>query len=164
MSDFSGSEEDDGEHEKNTCAASFLQCHVAPWCHSPELGDHLQGAIPVKRVPPYTKSSTPFKVVSTKGPKLGTSTSKSPPQPSPSGLRAGKKQYTQLFVAENGPFGAPFFDPKNHPKKFMWVQFLRSFPGNEAHQLFFSGGPKWGGLGGGPKSLCWKSLCAFSVP
>ena len=33
------------------------------------------------------------------------------------------------------------------PKKFMWVPFLRSFPGNEAHKLF-SGGPSWGVLGG----------------
>ena len=32
----------------------------------------------------------------------------------------------------------------------MWVPFLRSFPGNEAHKLF-SGGPKWGVLGGGQK-------------
>ena len=38
--------------------------------------------------------------------------------------------------------------PKNRPKKIMWVPFLRSFPGDEAHQLF-AGGPKWGVLGGG---------------
>ena len=33
----------------------------------------------------------------------------------------------------------------------MWVPILRSFPGNEAHPNFFSGGPKWGVLGGGHK-------------
>ena len=30
----------------------------------------------------------------------------------------------------------------------MWVPFLRPFPGNEAHKLYFSGGPRWGVLGG----------------
>ena len=38
-------------------------------------------------------------------------------------------------MAENGPFGTPFLTPKIPPKKFMWVSFWRSFPGNEAHQL-----------------------------
>ena len=33
----------------------------------------------------------------------------------------------------------------------MWVPFLRSFPRNEAHKLFFSEGPKLGVLGGGQK-------------
>ena len=33
----------------------------------------------------------------------------------------------------------------------MWVPFLRSFPGHEAHENFSSGGPKWGVLGGGQK-------------
>ena len=41
--------------------------------------------------------------------------------------------------------------------------FLRSFQGAEAHKLFFWG-PKMGGFGLGPKSLCWKCLCAFSAP
>ena len=50
------------------------------------------------------------------------------------------------------PVWDPLFDPKISPKKFMWVPFLRSFPGNEAHKLF-AGGPEWGILGGGAKSL-----------
>ena len=41
----------------------------------------------------------------------------------------------------------PRFDPPNPPEKFMWVPFLSSFPGSEAHRLF-SGGPNWGVLGG----------------
>ena len=49
-----------------------------------------------------------------------------------------------------GRFGAPFLTPKFPPKKFMWVPFLRSFPGNEAHKLFFWGS-KRGVLGGGQK-------------
>ena len=48
-------------------------------------------------------------------------------------LRAGKKQSTKLFAAEEGPFGTPFLTPKTPPKKFMRVPFLRPFPGNEAH-------------------------------
>ena len=66
-------------------------------------------------------------------------------------------------MAENGPFGTPFLTPKFPLKKFMWVPFLRSFPGNDAHKLF-PGGPKWGVLGGGQKVYVEKSLCAFSVP
>ena len=34
----------------------------------------------------------------------------------------------------------------------MWVPLLRPFPGNEAHELF-SGGPKWGVLGGGQQKV-----------
>ena len=75
---------------------------------------------------------------------------------------AGKKQ-TKLFVAENGPFGTPFLDPNIPPKKLMWVPFWRPFPGNEAHKPFFFWGPKIDCFGWGPKSLCWKCLCAFSV-
>ena len=60
----------------------------------------------------------------------------------------------KLFVAENGPFGTPFLAPKITSKKFiMWVPFLRPFPGDEAHKLFFWG-PKIGCFGWGPKSLC----------
>ena len=44
----------------------------------------------------------------------------------------------------------PVFDPQNPPKKFMWVPFLRPFPGNEAHTTF-SWGPKSGVSGGGQK-------------
>ena len=63
-------------------------------------------------------------------------------------------------MAQNGPFGAPFLTPKLAPKKFMWVPFLRSFPGNEAHKLF-SGGPKRGVLGGGQKVHVEKVYCSF---
>ena len=55
-----------------------------------------------------------------------------------------------MFVAENGPFGAPFLTPKITPKKFMWVPLWHSFLGSEAHKLF-SGDPKWGVLGGAQK-------------
>ena len=42
----------------------------------------------------------------------------------------------------------------------MWVPFLRSFPGNEAHKLF-SGAPKWGVLGGGQKVYVEKVSVLF---
>ena len=45
------------------------------------------------------------------------------------------------------------YHPKIPPKKVFVGPFLRSFPGNEAHKLFFWG-PRMGGLGWGPKSLC----------
>ena len=61
-------------------------------------------------------------------------------------IRSDLKNRTKLFVAENGPFGTPFLTPKNPSKKFMWVSFLRPFPGNEAHKLFFWG-PKMGCFG-----------------
>ena len=41
------------------------------------------------------------------------------------------------------PFKGSKKTPKIPPKMFVGVPFLRSFPGNEAHELF-SGGPKWG--------------------
>ena len=63
---------------------------------------------------------------------------------------------------ESGPFGAPFL-PQTPPKKFMWVPFLCPFPGNEAHKLF-SGGPKWGVLGGGQKVYVEKVYVLFRSP
>ena len=63
-------------------------------------------------------------------------------------------------MAENGPFGTPFLTPKIPPKKFMWVLFLRSFPGNEAHKLF-SRGPKWGVSGGVLKVYVEKVYVLF---
>ena len=66
-------------------------------------------------------------------------------------------------MAENGLFGTPFLTPKIPPKKFMWVPFLRSFPGNEAHKLF-SGGPNWGVLGGGQKVYVEKVYMLFLSP
>ena len=67
--------------------------------------------------------------------------------------RKGNK--TQLSVAQNGPFGTPSFTPKNPPGKFMWFPFLRSFQGNEAHKLFFSG-PKGAFWVGGKKFVLKK--------
>ena len=46
----------------------------------------------------------------------------------------------------------------------MWVPFLRPFPGNEVHKLFFSGGPKWGVLGGGQKVYVEKVYVLFRSP
>ena len=66
-------------------------------------------------------------------------------------------------MAENGPFGTHFLTPKIRPKKFMCVPFLRPFPGNEAHKLF-SGGPKWGVLGGGQKVYVEKVYVLFRSP
>ena len=65
-------------------------------------------------------------------------------------LRAGKKLN---FLWPKMARLDPFFDPKIPSKKFkfMWVPFLRPFPGNEAHQLFLSGGPELGVLAGGQK-------------
>ena len=42
----------------------------------------------------------------------------------------------------------------------MCVPFSRSFPGNEAQKLF-SGGPKWGILGGGQKVYVEKVYVLF---
>ena len=42
----------------------------------------------------------------------------------------------------------------------MWVPFLLSFPGNEAHKLFFWG-PNWGVLGGGQKVYVEKVYVLF---
>ena len=77
-----------------------------------------------------------------------------------SGPKIADTKFTDI-VAENGPFGTPFFDPKINPEKFMW-SLLHPFPGNEAHKLFLAAQARvfWVGA----KSLCWKSLCAFSVP
>ena len=44
-----------------------------------------------------------------------------------------------------------------------YVPLLRSFPGNEAHKLF-SGGPKWGVLGGGQKVYVEKVYVLFPSP
>ena len=45
----------------------------------------------------------------------------------------------------------------------MWVPFLRSFPGPEAHIIFGERGSKMGVLGGIKKFLL-KMFIAFSVP
>ena len=46
-------------------------------------------------------------------------------------------------------------------RKFMWVPFLRPFPGNEAHQLS-SGAPKVGVVGGVQKVYVVKVYVLFS--
>ena len=51
--------------------------------------------------------------------------------------------------------GPHFWPPQIPPKNFMWVPFLRSFPGNDSHKLF-SGGPKGGVLDGGQKAYVDK--------
>ena len=42
----------------------------------------------------------------------------------PGNLRVGRKQLTRLFVAQNGPFGAPFLTPK-FPRKSLCGSFFR---------------------------------------
>ena len=65
-------------------------------------------------------------------------------------LMAGKNNKLNFLWPKMACLGPFFLTPKSTPKKFMWVPFLGPFPGNEAHKLF-SGGPKWGVLGGGQK-------------
>ena len=45
----------------------------------------------------------------------------------------------------------------------MWAPFSRSFPGNEAHKFFFSGGPKWGFWVGAKKFMLKKVYVQLSV-
>ena len=59
--------------------------------------------------------------------------------------------------------GPPSWPPKFRLKKFTWVPFFSPFPGNEAHKLF-SGGPKWGVLGGGQKVYVEKVYVLFPSP
>ena len=66
-------------------------------------------------------------------------------------------------MAENGPFGAPFLAPKIPPKKFMWVPFLRPFPGNEAHKFFFLGA-QIGVFRVGAKMFMLKKFMCFFRP
>ena len=66
--------------------------------------------------------------------------------------RAGKNNELNFQWPKMARLG-PRFGPqiwKIPPKKFMWVPFLRPFPGNEAHNIF-RGGPKCDVLGGGQK-------------
>ena len=50
-------------------------------------------------------------------------------------------------MAENGPFGAPSFDPKIPPKKFMWVPF--GVLSLEMRHINFFLGAQAGGVSGG---------------
>ena len=56
--------------------------------------------------------------------------------------------------------GPPFWPPRSPEKVYVYVPLLRSFPGNEAHKLF-SGGPKWGVLGGDRKVYVEKVYVLF---
>ena len=70
-------------------------------------------------------------------------------------LRTGKEQSTKLFCGRRWPVWDPVFDPQNPPEKVYVGSFLRSFPANEAHKLFYLiCGPKLADCGWGPKSLC----------
>ena len=53
-------------------------------------------------------------------------------------------------MVKNGLFGTPFLTPKISPKMFMWLPFC-VLSQEMRHTTFFSGGPKWGVLGGGQK-------------
>ena len=66
-------------------------------------------------------------------------------------------------MAENGPVGAPFLAPKIPPKKFMWVLCCVLFQ-EMRHIHFFSGGSKWGVLGGGQKVYVEKVYVLFPSP
>ena len=55
----------------------------------------------------------------------------------------------------------PLFGSQNPPEKVYVGPFFRPFPGNEARN-FFSGGRKWGVLGGSQKVYLEKFVC-FSV-
>ena len=64
-----------------------------------------------------------------------------------------KKTINLTFGGRKWPVWDPLFDPNSPPEKVDVGPFLRPFPGNEAYHFF-----------GGPKSLCWKSLCVFLSP
>ena len=69
--------------------------------------------------------------------------------------RAGKNNKLNFLWPKMARLGPPFW-PQNCPENvYVGVPFLRSFPGSEAHKLFFRG-PKMG-------CFVWetKSLCAF---
>ena len=57
----------------------------------------------------------------------------------------------------------PLLTPKFPPKKFMWVPFLRPFPGTEVHKLF-SGGGQMGCFGWGQKVYVEKVYVLFRSP
>ena len=46
----------------------------------------------------------------------------------------------------------------------MWVRFLRSFPGSEAHEVLFLGDPKWRVLGGIQKVYVENLYVLFPSP
>ena len=74
-----------------------------------------------------------------------------------------RKKNELTFLWPKWPVWDPLFDPKNPPKKFMWVPFC-VLSQEMRHINFLSGGPKWGGLGGGQKVYVEKVYVLFSVP
>ena len=72
-------------------------------------------------------------------------------------IMAGTKKETKLFVAENGPFGAPFLTPK-FPPKSLCGSLLCVLSQDLRHTNFFLGGPKWGGVCVGAKKFMLKKL------
>ena len=74
-----------------------------------------------------------------------------------------KKNNKLNFLWPKWPVWSLFLTPKIPSKRFMWVPFLRSFPGDEAHKLF--GAPEVGVLGGGQKKFMLKKcMCVFPCP
>ena len=57
-----------------------------------------------------------------------------------------------------------FFDPQIPLKQFVWVHALRSFPGYEAHQLFWGASIPGFWADGGKKFMLKKLLCVFFCP
>ena len=79
-------------------------------------------------------------------------------------LRAGKSKKKNNKLNFLWPIHAPLgplFDPKNPPENVCVGPFLRPFPGNEAHKLFFWG-PKLGCFGCG--FLLKMFMCLFGPP
>ena len=79
-------------------------------------------------------------------------------------VKGRKKRIKQTFCGQKWAVWDPLVDPKLPAKKFVWIPFC-VLSQEMRHIIFFFRGPKIGCLGGGgPKSLCWNILCAFSVP
>ena len=77
-------------------------------------------------------------------------------------VRAGKINYT--FCGPKWPVWDPRFWPQNCPEKVYVGPLCAFFPRKWGTWAFFWG-PQMGCFGWGAKrSLCWKSLCAFSAP
>ena len=84
-------------------------------------------------------------------------------------VREGQEANNKLnfFVAENGPSGTPYLYPKTvilkSPRKSLCGSLFCVLSREMRHIILFLG-TQIGCFGWGPKSLCWKSFCAFSVP
>ena len=67
-------------------------------------------------------------------------------------------------MAENGPFGTPFLTPQKIPPKKVYVAPFLLSQEKMGHINFFSGGEKWGVLGGGHKAYVEKVYVASFGP